>query len=199
MSLYALVQQLEKTQEVLPSKLEILAKEVPAKNLDVKKLDESILFITQETRAELPEVTPETRERLENKGYPEEVIEVIGSDAEAEIYESAELEAAEINGKPALIRTDIDYEQQDAFGETNLERMESGKAPLDVNGKPIELHHIGQQSDSPLAELTSAEHRGNGNDNILHDKISESTIDRVGFAKERIDHWKARAEEVKNN
>lgn len=199
MSFYAFAKQLEKTQEVPLSKLEVLAKEISTKDIDVKKLDEPIVFATQETRAELPKVTPETRGRLEGKGYPDEVIEVMASEAEAKIYDDAQLEPGEINGKEVLMRTDIDYGQKDIFGETNLDRMETGRAPLDANGKPIELHHIGQRSDSPLAELTSAEHRGNGNDNILHDKLSESTIDRGDFAKERSDHWKARAEEVKNH
>lgn len=37
---------------------------------------------------------------------------------------------------------------------------------------------------SPLAELTTQEHRGKGNDTILHDKQKETEIDRGEFAKE---------------
>lgn len=55
------------------------------------------------------------------------------------------------------------------------------------------MHHIGQKPDSPLAELTTEEHRGAGNDTILHDKQKESEIDRNEFAKERKEHWKNRA------
>lgn len=198
MSLYSFAQQMEKVKEVSPSNLEVLAKEIPNKNLDVSQLDKPIVF-TQETRSDLPEMTSETRGRLGDAGYPDDVIEVIVSDAEASIYEDAELKPEVINGKDVLIRTDIDYDQMDVFGDTNLVRMEKGRAPLDADGKPIELHHIGQKSDSPLAELTSKEHRSNGNDNILHDKMSESEIDRGDFSKERSDHWKFRAEEVKNN
>lgn len=156
------------------------------------------LLVTQETRSNLPEISDGTKERLEQKGYPESILEKIGSEAEAEIYERANLEPTEINGKAALTRTDIDYNQKDEFGMTNLERMESGRAPLDKNGQPIELHHIGQKNDSPLAELTREEHRGGGNDNILHDKLKESEIDREGFGKERAEHWKSRAEEIRN-
>lgn len=119
------------------------------------------------------------------------------SNEEKEIYEDANIEKSEINGREVLKRTDIDYDEEvGPFGETNLERMEQGKPPI-KDGKPIELHHIGQKMDSPLAELTQEEHRGKGNDAILHDKQKESEIDREKFNKERADHWKARAGEIK--
>ena len=181
----------------VPSNLALLAREMPDRCLIVVELDRPIV-LTQETRLELPQMSPETRERLEQLGVPKQVLDAIGSEAEARIYEGANLEPAEVNGKDALIRTDIDYDQKDAMGTTNLDRMKSGRAPLDANGKPIELHHIGQKQDSPLAELTSAEHRGNGNDNVLHNKQKESEINREDFDKERKDYWKARAEQIEN-
>lgn len=116
---------------------------------------------------------------------------------EIEIYENANVELGEVNDREVLIRTDIDYEEKDLFGRTNLERMEQGLAPL-CEGKPIELHHIGQRMDSPLAELRVDEHRGAGNDGILHDKKIVSSIDRVAFNLEKIEHWKTRAEDVKH-
>ena len=124
------------------------------------------------------------------------MLDSIGSEAEANIYEGADLEPTQINGKDALMRTDIDYDKKDIFGQTNLDRMNKGLAPLDAEERPVELHHIGQKQDSPLAELTQKEHRGKGNDNILHNKLKESDIDREGFNKERQEHWKARAEQV---
>ncbi|WP_411382301.1 HNH/ENDO VII family nuclease [Pseudomonas sp. MPB26] len=181
----------------VPSNLALLAREMPDRCLIVVELDRPIV-LTQETRLELPQMSPETRERLKLLGVPKEVLDAIGSEAEAKIYEGANLEPAEVNGKDALIRTDIDYDQKDYMGTTNLDRMKSGRAPLDANGKPIELHHIGQKQDSPLAELTSAEHRGNGNDNVLHNKQKESEINREDFDKERKDYWKARAEQIEN-
>lgn len=181
----------------VPSNLALLAREMPDRCLIVTELDRPIV-LTQENRLELPEVTPETRERLEGKGFPEKVLDAMGSEAEARIYENANLEPTEVNGKDALIRTDIDYDQKDEFGMTNLDRMKLGRPPLDVNGNKIELHHIGQKQDSPLAELTSTEHRGNGNDNVLHNKQKESEINREDFDKERKNYWKARAEQIEN-
>lgn len=180
-----------------PSRLALLARETPDKCLIIAELDRPIV-LTQENRLELPELSDETRERLEKLGFPKEVLDVIGSEAEARIYEDANLEPAQVNGKDALIRSDIDYDQQDAFGRTNLERMKLGLAPLDAEGRPIELHHIGQKQDSPLAELTRDEHRGKGNDNVLHDKLKESEINREDFDKERKEYWKARAEQIEN-
>ncbi|MBA0217822.1 HNH/ENDO VII family nuclease [Pectobacterium brasiliense] len=175
--------------------------ELPSRDVSLKELDKPI-FIKQATeqcglRLGLTELTEETKEVLTEDGYSKEVIDNIGSEEEATIYQEAGLECQPVNGKDALVNNDIDLEQTDALGNTNLERMEMGKPPLDENGKPIELHHIGQKSDSPLAELTHEQHMEGGNNTVLHDTTKESEIDRGSFAKEREDHWKARAEEIK--
>lgn len=118
------------------------------------------------------------------------------SEAEKAIYEEAGLEQTVINNREVLVRTDIDYGAKDQFGRTNLERMEQGLAPL-VDGQPVELHHVGQEMDSPLAELTRTEHRGEGNYSVLHEAGKESTINRNVFNAEKEAHWQARAEEIK--
>lgn len=130
----------------------------------------------------------------EETGWSDEIVDSTRSVEEAEIYKNADLKEEDINGKKCLIRSDIDMEQKDEFGRTNKERMENGNAPLTENGETVELHHIGQKQDSPLAELTTQEHRGKGNDTILHDKQKETEIDRGEFAKERKQHWESRAE-----
>ena len=141
-------------------------------------------------------LTDEQKQRIkEETGWSDEIIDAIGSWQEYEIYKNAGLVEAEIGGKKCLIRKDIDWDQKDAFGRTNRERAEQGLSPLDKDGKPIELHHIGQHADSPLAELTQEEHRGKGNDVILHNKNIRSEIDRTSFADERSQHWQARVKE----
>lgn len=141
-------------------------------------------------------LSDEQKQRIkEETCWSDEIIDSIGSWEEYEIYKKAGLVEAEIGGKKCLIRTDIDWNQKDAFGRTNKERAEQGLSPLDKNGKPIELHHIGQHADSPLAELTQEEHRGKGNDGILHNKNIDSEIDRTAFANERSQHWQARVNE----
>lgn len=140
-------------------------------------------------------LTVAEKEKLkEETGWSDEIVDSTRSIEEAEIYKNADLKEEDINGKKCLIRSDIDMEQKDEFGRTNKERMENGNAPLTDSGETIELHHIGQKQDSPLAELTTQEHRGKGNDTILHDKQKETEIDRGEFAKERKQHWESRAE-----
>ncbi len=145
--------------------------------------DEKQEGLTDEEKAKIKEET----------GWSDEIIDAIGSMEEYEIYKNAGLVEAEIDGKKCLVRNDIDWDQKDAMERTNRERAEQGLSPINKDGKVIELHHIGQHADSPLAELTTEEHRGKGNDTILHNKTKESEIDRQAFAKERNEHWEARA------
>ena len=142
---------------------------------------------------ETKELTAEQKKEIKEKtSWSDEIIDSIGSVEEAEIYMNAGLVEGEVNGKKCLIRNDIDLDQKDEDGITNRERMERGRPPITKNGEEVELHHIGQKPDSPLAELTMEEHRGAGNDTILHDKTKETEIDRNEFGKERREHWKDR-------
>ncbi len=83
------------------------------------------------------------------------------------------------------MRTDIDPNLTDEFGRTNKEHMEQGLSARDKDGKPIELHHIGQKNNGGLAELTEEEHRGKENTKILHDTSKESEINRGEFRTTR--------------
>lgn len=151
---------------------------------------------TNENNEVKKELTDEEKQKIkEETGWSDGIVDYIRSMKEYEIYKNAGLEEREINGKKCLPRSDIDLDQKDEKGRTNKERMEKGKPPLDKNGESIELHHIGQKSDSPFAELTKTEHIRNGNDTILHDKNKESEIDRVKrHLKEKREYWKARSE-----
>lgn len=136
----------------------------------------------------------EKQEIKEKTNWSDEIIDAIDSKKEAEIYMNAGLIESDIDGKKCLIRNDIDLDQKDEDGITNQEKMQRGRPPITEDGQEIELHHIGQKSNSPLAELTTQEHRGIGNDTILHDKNKKSEIDRNEFSKERRNHWKSRIE-----
>lgn len=135
---------------------------------------------------------------FKESGYSDEIVDSIGSLEEYNIYKDAGLVEAEIDGNACLVKPDLDLGLKDGFGRTNEERMEQGLSPLDSENRPYELHHIGQKSDSPLAELTMQEHRGQGNDSIMHDKTKVSEIDRNQFNIERAEHWESRAKEVSN-
>ena len=44
---------------------------------------------------------------------------------------------------------------------TNLERMASGRAPVGVDGKSVNLHHMTQSNNSGIAEMTQTFHKEN--------------------------------------
>ena len=151
---------------------------------------------------ELTPLSKDTADSLKSENWDQDVVEKITSEEEAQIYKNANIEPAEVNGKPVLARNDIDPDLKGPDGKTNLERMREGNAPYyaDENGKlkRYELHHIGQKNDAPLAELTQKEHRQDGNDLVLHPNQKESEINRPDFNKERAEHWKARAEQIES-
>lgn len=167
----------------------------------------------------LEETKTQVHEHLKEYNWDPEVVDSIRSVEEADIYIDANLQEGIINDRPCLQNPEINWEQSntvtlqnsetsivrgdipegfgkldDMYSVSNKERALHGMAPLDSNGQPFELHHIGQRMNSPLAELTFEQHRGVGNDVVLHEKTVPSQIDRNAFHAERIDYWKARAE-----
>ena len=185
--------------ESIQNKLSLFEKDVP-KTEKVQKpnsyFDDSNYKIEKTAEKPIADKTPnDISNELKESGWSDEIVNNIGSLEEYEIYKNAGLVEVEIGGKKCLIRNDIDWNKEDAFGRTNQERAEQGLSPLDNDGKPIELHHIGQHADSPLAELKQEEHRGKENDSILHNKNKETEIDRISFANERSQHWRARVKE----
>ena len=135
----------------------------------------------------------------EKSNYSNKVNEKIRSVEELEVYQNEGLVESTVNDRTVLKDTSINPDLIDEKGRTNLERMEKGLAPIDENGKPYNLHHIGQNADSPLAELKDGVHKKN--DAILHDKSKPTEVhgenSSVNWDKERSEHWKARAEEIK--
>jgi hypothetical protein len=103
-----------------------------------------------------------------------------------------------VNGRVVFKRDDIDSNYKDAMGQTNSERMREGKPPLDPStGRPIELHHVGQEKDGALAELRMEEHRTPPNNSILHPNRNGSEVEHGNeWNHQRAEHWKARAESM---
>lgn len=140
--------------------------------------------------------------------WSDEIVSAIRSKEEADIYLHAGLKESFVGGRPALIRTDIEWSDYsirrntwlrnkladyDKWAEyNNADLIGEGYPPRDRNGDPYELHHIGQRQDSPFAELTWAEHMGDGNNTILHQPGKESEIDREAFESEKSAYWQAR-------
>ena len=124
-------------------------------------------------------------------GLPLEFIKNMKSMDEYGIYRTAGLEAENMNGTLAFAR-EIDLKYVDEMGRTNAQRILEGLSPLDENGIAYELHHIGQQADSPLAILTKAEHMQGGNNSILHIIGEDSVVDHgADWQKTVKAFWKA--------
>ena len=137
-------------------------------------------------------------------GYSDKILKFARTDKEAQLYKSFNLLESSIDGRPCLKQPHIEMEQTVRYmwrGQicyaNNLERMQRGEAPILSNGEIVELHHIGQEPNSPFAELSTSQHRSALTNKILHTSIYErSKIDRNAFAfKERKPYWRARAAE----
>ncbi|WP_229799428.1 HNH/ENDO VII family nuclease [Couchioplanes azureus] len=82
----------------------------------------------------------------------------------------------------------------DKYGRTNLKRMQQGLAPMGPDGKPLNLHHMLQTQDGPIAEVTHSMHFDNYYE--LHWKVGTkipSGIDRKAFEAWKSQYWKDRA------
>lgn len=152
---------------------------------------------TQETKTE--GLTDQEKQEIKEKtGWSDKIVDAIRTKEEAQIYIDAGLVEVQVNGKPALLQPKIDGK---ACNEpkwpdwNNKDLAEEGYPPRDKNGRPYELHHIGQNPDSPLAELTYEQHHSDGNFKILH-TFDESSIDRVQFNKERKEYWSERSKSL---
>lgn len=143
------------------------------------------------------EVNAETHRQIsELSNYSDAINKNISTQYELKKYEKIGLTEDVIDGKAALIRHDIDFSYVSEYkGEllTNYQRMEQGLAPIDSQtGRPIELHHIGQYRDSPLAELTHEEH--DDKNKIFHYELpTDVHDDDQAWRLRRQQHWKDRA------
>jgi RHS repeat-associated protein len=66
-----------------------------------------------------------------------------------------------------------------------------GRAPTGIDGKPVELHHRGQNPKGPLDEMTRTDHRGKGNYKENHPNHREpSKVTPEQRRQQREKHWK---------
>lgn len=129
-----------------------------------------------EDKEDTDDVDPEVRAEIEEKSeYSSEINDSISSVEELEVYQNAGLKEDKVNGRTCLVREDIDYDYvEPKTGLTNRQLMERGRAPYDVkSGDRIELHHIGQDPEAPLAELTENSEHGEYT-SVLHKSEEES-------------------------
>ena len=87
----------------------------------------------------------------------------------------------------------IDPAAVDKLGRTNLERMQSGIAPLGPDGRSINLHHLTQRPNGAIAEITATMHQTNSRVLHINPNTVPSGIDRGAFDAWRRSYWKTRA------
>ncbi|WP_273760897.1 HNH/ENDO VII family nuclease, partial [Bartonella sp. ML70XJBT.G] len=82
--------------------------------------------------------------------------------------------------------------KKDVWG-TNVERMETGRAPIGHDGKPVELHHLSQTPEDAIAEMSHESHKKYTS--VIHNNPQkhQSLIERKKFDKWREEYWKERA------
>ena len=159
---------------------------------------------------EVKGLTEEEKEKIKDEtGWSDEIIDYIKNMEQYEIYKNADLVETEINGRKCLVKKnlDMDYvsektkDDEHPDGISNRELMANGRSPYDSKtGEKLELHHMGQEADSPFAELCENSEHGDGNSSILHDNDKPSWR-RDPEAKnyynnvEKPKHWEERSKE----
>jgi len=81
-------------------------------------------------------------------------------------------------------------------GRTNLDLMQDGLAPFGPDSEPINLHHMLQTNDGPVAEVTTTFHRENSR--VIHlnpGNTVPSGINRSGASAFRSRYWQWRAQD----
>lgn len=92
----------------------------------------------------------------------------------------------------------FDVDAVDSEGNTNLQRMEAGKAPLGKDGQPVELHHMLQSEKiGGVIEVSGSMHRKNHKALHINTNDIPSGILRSNFDILRSAYWKRRAEFIK--
>ena len=105
-------------------------------------------------------------------------------------------EPIQFNGNKVYQRNDlVDPSRVDSqTGLTNLDLMKNGLAPYGPDGKKVNLHHMLQTQNGPIAEVTQSFHQKNsGSIHINSGSDIPSGINRSQFEKWKKEYWKSRA------
>ena len=91
----------------------------------------------------------------------------------------------------------IDPNFVDTKGRTNIQRMKSGLAPIGPDGKSVNLHHVTQDPDGVIAELSATYHKSQHSELHTFLKPGEgSRINRELFDSWRTSYWRSRGASI---
>lgn len=102
----------------------------------------------------------------------------------------------DFRGNKVYQRNDLVDPELKVNGETNLQRMRSGRAPIGPDGNPLELHHMLQRQDGPIAELTRTFHADYRSIIHINPNTIPSGINRSQFNTWRRAYWRQRARDL---
>ena len=162
--------------------------------------DEELEFFQRLYRETMAMMAETSRASItKNSTFTQHINCYIHSVKELQFYQQAQLREVVIT-RPALIM-DIDLNYRAPNGATNAQRLAEGLPPYDpITSSVIDLHHIGQQYDSPFAELPHSVHNAPGLSSLLHQAKKPSwrrNPDLVKqYLKETVDYWRMRGEAV---
>jgi hypothetical protein len=109
-------------------------------------------------------------------------------------YERYWTKSVDFKGNKVYQRDDLfDPKFVDKAGRTNIQRMLEGKAPIGIDGKSLELHHMLQTQDGAIAELTSTFHKQYHSTIHINPQTIPSGINRSSFGTWRESYWINRA------
>ena len=92
--------------------------------------------------------------------------------------------------RPDLIDPDLTQN-----GLTNLQRMQQGFAPYGPDGNPMQLHHMLQSQNGPIAEVTQTFHQVFSSIVHINPNTIGSGINRAVFNAWRMEYWMNRAKD----
>lgn len=110
-------------------------------------------------------------------------------------------EPVQFNGNKVYQRNDLFNPQQVSSWKekgqtvtgTNVEIMASGRAPIGTDGKSVNLHHMTQNQNGPIAEVTQSFHQENSSVIHIDPNTTPSGINRPVFDKWKNQYWQQRA------
>lgn len=110
---------------------------------------------------------------------------------------------AYVLGKPEKIDASISAKIKERIerGETNLDLMRSGKAPIGPDGKHMNLHHLFAEEPGAMAEMTQTEHLKEHR-KAIHVMVKNSFRNdpkkEDAYEKFKGDYWRAKAAELES-
>lgn len=118
----------------------------------------------------------ERKQVRDDTGWPDEIIDYIEDMEQYEVYKTAALQYALVNGRPCLVK-DIDLDYVDpGLGLINRELLKKGQAPYDhKSGMRIVIHHMRQEHNAPFVELTEEEHKNS----VLHKHNNDPSASEI--------------------